>query len=184
MQIIGGTAKGFRLRGPGGGKARPIPGNIKKSLFDILTPYIPGSRCLDLFAGTGAIGIEALSRGAQWVTFVECSPRMIRVISGNLDTTGFDGLAKVIRGDVRRVIASLHRYGESFQIIFMDPPYGHGLASETLDIISANMVLDSDGIIVSRHETGEKMPKASGALELTRQEKYGDNRISFYMLKK
>ncbi|NLB73632.1 MAG: 16S rRNA (guanine(966)-N(2))-methyltransferase RsmD [Firmicutes bacterium] len=184
LRVIGGVAKGRRLTGAGGGRTRPIPDNVKKSLFDILTPYVPDSRCLDLFAGTGAIGIEALSRGAQWVTFVECSPGMAKVIQSNLDATGFASSAKVILGDVRRLVPALCRQHEVFHIIFADPPYGHGLAPVTLDILSAHRLLDSNGIIVTRHESRQEMPEVLEDLELTRQEKYGDTIISFYMFQR
>lgn len=184
LRVIGGIAKGRRLLGAGGGRTRPIPDNVKKSLFDILAPYVPDSRCLDLFAGTGAIGIEALSRGARWVTFVECAPHMIRVILGNLDTTGLASQAGVIQGDVRRLVPALHRQEEVFHIIFVDPPYGHGLAPVTLSILSAHRILDSGGIIVTRHESRQEMPEVLGDLELSRQEKYGDTIISFYMFKR
>ncbi len=180
LRVIGGIAKGRRLLGAGGGRTRPIPDNVKKSLFDILSFCVPNSRCLDLFAGTGAIGIEALSRGAQRVTFVECAPRMIRVILSNLEATGFSSQAGVMQGDVRRLVPALHRQGEMFDIVFVDPPYGHGLAPLTLDILLAHNVLESDGIIVVRHEIRQEMPEDFGDLELARQEKYGDTIISFY----
>jgi 16S rRNA (guanine966-N2)-methyltransferase len=184
LRVIGGTAKGRRLIGAGGGRTRPIPDNVKKSLFDILTPYIPDSKCLDLFAGTGAIGIEALSRGAQSVTFAECSPRMVKVIHSNLDVTGLASCARVIQGDVRRLVPALCRKGEVFHMVFVDPPYGHGLAPVTLEILSANRLLDSDGIIVTRHESRQEMPEEFEDFELTRREKYGDTIISFYMFKR
>ena len=181
MRVIGGTAKGHRLIGPGSGRTRPIPDNIKKSLFDILTPYIFDSNCLDLFAGTGAIGIEALSRGAKQVTFVECSPKMIKIIKNNLDITGLSSLAKVVLGDARRLVPSISRKREVFDIIFLDPPYGHGLAPLTLEALSRYKLLESEGIIVARHEIRQSMPKTYEEFKMTRQEKYGDTVISFYM---
>ncbi len=184
LRVIGGVAKGRRLIGAGGGRTRPIPDNVKKSLFDILTPHLPDSTCLDLFAGTGAIGIEALSRGAEWVTFVECSPAMVRVIRSNLDVTGLASWAKVIQGDVRRLVPALCRQKEMFHIIFVDPPYGHGLAPVTLDTLSSHRLLDSDGIIVTRHESRQEMPEVFEDLELARREKYGDTIVSFYMFKR
>ncbi len=184
LRVIGGIAKGRRLLGAGGGKTRPIPDNVKKSLFDILAPYVPDSRCLDLFAGTGAIGVEALSRGAQWVTFVECASHMVRVIHSNLDVTGLAHQAEVIQGDVRRVVPALYRQEKVFHIVFVDPPYGHGLAPVTLDILSTHKLLASDGTIVARHESRQEMPEVFEDLELTRQEKYGDTLISFYVLKR
>jgi 16S rRNA (guanine966-N2)-methyltransferase len=184
VRVIGGVAKGRRLLGAGRGRTRPIPDNVKKSLFDILTPYIPESRCLDLFAGTGAIGIEALSRGAQWVTFVECEPAMIRVINGNLDVTGFKAQAEVIKGDVRRIIQVLHGKDEVSHIIFVDPPYGHGLVPVVLDILSIYNLLDPGGIVMARHERRQEVPKILGSLELARQERYGDTVASFYTTKR
>ncbi len=181
MRVIGGVAKGRRLVGAGSARTRPISDNVKESLFNILTPYIPNSRCLDLFAGTGAIGIEALSQGAEWTTFVECSPRMIRVIHKNLNLTALASQAEVIQGDVRRVMPFLHRQQEVFHIVFVDPPYEHGLVPVTLDILSTHKLLDQDGIIVARHERRQEMSGVFGDLELTRQERYGDTVVSFYM---
>jgi len=105
---------------------------------------------------------------------------MIRVILSNLEATGFSSQAGVMQGDVRRLVPALHRQGEMFDIVFVDPPYGHGLAPLTLDILLAHNVLESDGIIVVRHEIRQEMPEDFGDLELARQEKYGDTIISFY----
>ncbi|HCD41574.1 MAG TPA: 16S rRNA (guanine(966)-N(2))-methyltransferase RsmD [Bacillota bacterium] len=184
LRVIGGSAKGHRLVGAGSGRTRPIPDNVKKSLFDILSPDIPDSRCLDLFAGTGAIGIEALSRGARRVTFVECSRKMVNVIRTNLDITGLSSSAKVIQGDVRRLVPALYRQGEVFNIVFVDPPYGHGLVPETMEIISTYTLLDSDGIVIARHESRQELPDEFDELKATRREKYGDTIISFYVLQR
>ena len=109
---------------------------------------------------------------------------MIRVIHRNLNVVGLASQAEVIQGDVRRVVPFLHGQGEVFHIVFVDPPYGHGLVPVSLDILSTYKLLHQDGIIVSRHERRQEMSGVFGDLELTRQERYGDTVVSFYMFKR
>ncbi|MEW5866158.1 MAG: 16S rRNA (guanine(966)-N(2))-methyltransferase RsmD [Bacillota bacterium] len=180
MRVIAGSAKGRMLFGARGMKARPITDNVKKSMFDILTPWLTGARCLDLFAGTGAIGIEALSRGAEWAVFIERDPRMVGVIKRNLEVTGFAPRARVLCGDVRWVVRVLARRGEVFDLVFMDPPYGHGLAPVTLGLVCQSKILGENGTIVARHEHKQEMPGSCANVNLVRQEVYGDTVVSFY----
>lgn len=161
-------------------KARPITDRVKKSMFDILAPRLPGARCLDLFAGTGAIGIEALSRGAEWAVFVECDPRMVRVIKRNLEVTDLVTRARVLCGDVRWVVRVLAREGQVFDTAFIDPPYGHGLAPVALGLVCQSKILRGNGIIVARHEHKQEMPGSCANVNLVRQETFGDTVISFY----
>lgn len=180
MRVIAGSAKGRQLFVARGMKARPITDHVKKSMFDILAPRLPGARCLDLFAGTGAIGIEALSRGAEWAVFVECNPRMVGVIKRNLEVTGFTAHARVLCGDVRWMVRVLARRGEVFDLVFMDPPYGHGLALVALGLVCQSKILGENGIIVARHEHKQEMPGSCANVNLVRQETFGDTIVSFY----
>lgn len=153
---------------------------VKKSVFDILAPRIAGARCLDLFAGTGSVGIEALSRGAAFVVFVECDTRMVAVIRRNLEETSLAAPARVIHADVRWAIRVLAGKEEPFDIVFLDPPYGHGLAPVALDLVVKHGIVKRDGIVVARHERRQEMPYLGANLRLVRQERFGDTVVSFY----
>ncbi|MGB9825598.1 MAG: 16S rRNA (guanine(966)-N(2))-methyltransferase RsmD, partial [Desulfofundulus sp.] len=121
MRVIAGIAKKSRLKIPRGWKGRPTADRVKESLFNILSPLIPGSCFLDLYAGTGNVGIEALSRGAQRVVFVEQDKKAVRVIRDNLVHVGFSERAELLAQDVFLALRQLG--GQSFDVIFLDPPY-------------------------------------------------------------
>jgi 16S rRNA (guanine966-N2)-methyltransferase len=125
MRVTGGEARGARLRTLPGGDTRPTTDMARKSVFDILGPTVSGARVLDLFAGTGALGIEALSRGASEAVFVENSREACSVIHANLSSTGLSGRGVVRRADAARWLA--RRAGEPFDLAFLDPPYSRGL---------------------------------------------------------
>lgn len=180
MRVIAGKAKGKRLFGAPGMRARPITDRVKRSVFDILAPRIAGARCLDLFAGTGALGIEALSRGAALAVFVECDARMVAVIRRNLEETSLAGLARVMHADVRWAVRVLAGKEEPFDIVFLDPPYGHGLAPVALELVARHGIVKEDGIIVARHERRQEMPCLGANVTLVRQERFGDTVVSFY----
>ena len=137
MRVIAGKARSMPLRTVKGMDVRPTTDRTKETLFNILMPYIPGCRFLDLYAGSGSIGIEALSRGASSAVFVE---------KENLEFTKLTEGATLIRGDVNSVLGRLG--SEKFDVIFMDPPFNHGLEKETLGILSGLDILEEDGLIV------------------------------------
>ncbi|MCR4401917.1 MAG: 16S rRNA (guanine(966)-N(2))-methyltransferase RsmD [Firmicutes bacterium] len=180
MRVIAGKARGKRLLGAPGMRTRPMTDSVKKSIFDILAPSVTGARCLDLFAGTGSVGIEALSRGAAFVVFVECDRRMVGVIRRNLEETCLAGPARVIHADVRWAVRVLAGREEPFDIVFLDPPYGHGLAPMTLELIAKHGVVKQDGVVVARHERRQEMPYLCANVKLVRQERFGDTLVSFY----
>jgi len=124
MRIVGGSARGRRLLAPRDSTVRPTSDRVREALFNILGARVDGVRVLDLFAGTGALGIEALSRGAAHCAFVESSPAALRLIAGNLEDAGLAGRATVLRGNVFRQRTRLRRAGAAFDIVFADPPYG------------------------------------------------------------
>ena len=188
MHIIAGSARGRRLfMTPTDIMVRPISSRIRQSLFDILKPLVTGSYFLDLFAGTGAVGLEALSRGAQKAVFVERDARCIKVIERNLAHLAFADRGTVLKGNaVNALTWVLHRTSlEAFDLIFMGPPYRDErnnplfFARQTLEQVSAGGLLSGHGWAIAQHHQKEE-PGAVAGLEMFRREKYGDSRVSFY----
>ncbi len=154
MRVIAGTARSMPLRTVKGMDVRPTTDRTKETLFNIIQPWIPGGRFLDLYAGSGSIGIEALSRGASEVIFVEKARASQELILENLEFTHLEKNAKLLRGDVQAVVPRLVG-GEPFDVIFMDPPFEHGLEKETLGILSGAMdLIAEDGIVVVEARPG------------------------------
>lgn len=138
---------------------------------------------LDLFAGTGSLGIEALSRGARSAVFVDRSPECFTVIKENLAHTKLASRASVMTGDALIIINRLIKEGRKFDIIFLDPPYNKNFLTETLNIIAVNDILNDDGIIIAERDVDDEIPEEVGQLKLVRNQKYGDTVLSFYVLK-
>ena len=187
MRIIAGTAKGRTLISvPKHLPVKPISDRIKQSLFDIIRPRITASRFLDLFAGTGAVGLEALSRGAQLAVFVERDQACLKAISRNLDKFGFCERAKVLRADITDGLDWLRHYAgdEGFDLIFMGPPYRDAknnmlsLTGPVLRHIAQAGLLAEDGRIIAQHHITEEVEAPQG-YELFRSEKYGDSLVDF-----
>lgn len=152
MRVISGTARGTRLRPVKGMLTRPTADRIKENLFNMLAPDIGGCKFLDIFSGTGAIGIEALSRGAELAVFVDSAAAAAEVIRFNLNATGLAARAKLLRADFRTALPKLKADG--FDIIFMDPPYRTSLAGDACGIIMDHGLLNADGYIVAELESG------------------------------
>ncbi|NOZ26641.1 MAG: 16S rRNA (guanine(966)-N(2))-methyltransferase RsmD [Chloroflexi bacterium] len=179
MRVIAGRAKGRRLRSVPGSGTRPITDRVKESLFDILGGDIEGCRFLDLFGGTGAVGIEALSRGAAHCTFVERDGRAVRTIRENLRDTGLAAGAEVIRGDA---FAYLRRPGlEPFDIIYVAPPQYRGMWRQALEEIDAHPdVLAPDGLVIVQIHPREAEDVPLRHLELDDERRYGSTLLRFY----
>jgi len=175
MRVIAGTLKGRRLKAPTWDGLRPTSDKLRETLFNILAPWIAGARVLDGYAGTGAIGIEALSRGAAHVTFVERDRRAQALIADNLAHCGVaDGYA-MIRAGVSRALVDLQ--GASFDIMVFDPPY----AEEPDSILtSAAERLAGGGVLVLEHARRRPAPPIAGPLVRTRDVTAGDSELSFY----
>jgi 16S rRNA (guanine966-N2)-methyltransferase len=180
MRIIGGAAKGRRLLAPKGQTVRPTADRVKESLFNILPRDLTGAKVLDLFAGTGNLSIEALSRGADHAVLVDVSDRSTALIKENLRRLRFEGRAEVWSAAVARALRSLARRGESFDYIFLDPPYDQNLAGRTLDIIGASNLLHDSGTVIVEHSAREAVKPLYGSLQLHDQRRYGDTLLSFY----
>jgi 16S rRNA (guanine966-N2)-methyltransferase len=180
MRVIGGGAKGRRLLAPKGQAVRPTADRVKESLFNILPRDFSGKKMLDLFAGTGNLSIEALSRGADRALLVDISERSVAAIKANLQRLGFAERSEVWLAPVARSLRSLARRNETFDYVFLDPPYDQRLAERTLDIIAQCNVLRESGTLVVEHSRRETVKPAYGSLRLHDQRRYGDTLLSFY----
>lgn len=175
LRITGGTHRGRRLKVPPGLGVRPTSDRVKQALFNILGPQVVGARVLDLFAGSGALGLEALSRGAGLCLFVENHPRALAALRENLAALGMDSEGRVLDLDVRRALPALKREGP-FDLVLADPPYEKGLVAAALSAAAA--VLVPGGILVVEHSPGEPPGEVEG-LRLYDQRGYGQTRLSY-----
>jgi 16S rRNA (guanine(966)-N(2))-methyltransferase RsmD len=180
MRVIGGAAKGRRLSVPKGRAVRPTAARVKESLFNILPRDFSGMKVLDLYAGTGNLSIEALSRGADHALLVDASARSALTIKENLRRLGFAAQSAVWVAPVARSLRSLARRNESFDFIFLDPPYEQGLAGRSLEIIARCRLLRETGTLIAEHSAREKLKPAYDSLRLHDQRRYGDTLLSFY----
>lgn len=180
MRVIGGAAKGRRLSVPKGQAVRPTAARVKESLFNILPRDFSGKRVLDLFAGTGNLGIEALSRGADHALLVDASARSASAIRVNLRRSGFAAHSAVWVAPVARSLRVLARRKECFDFIFLDPPYEKGLAGRALEIIAECQLLRSTGTLIVEHSARESIKSRYDSLQLRDQRRYGDTLLSFY----
>lgn len=180
MRVITGIAKGRRLKAPKGMDTRPTADRAKEALFNIIGTRVIDANFLDLFAGTGAIGIEALSRGAGRTVFVERSPKAVKVISENLELTRLIDNTEILVLESDKAIDKLASRGEKFDIIFVDPPYRKGLERASLEKISQSTLLSTGGLVITESSKLDIPPEQVGRFLLKRQGKYGDTVLSFY----
>jgi len=179
MRVISGSCKGRRLVTPKQGLLRPTSDRVKESMFNILGKEVEGKVVLDLFAGTGNLGIEALSRGARRVTFVEKSVEAFKLIKKNLLACKMEDRSEILLKDVGQAIYILKGKGESFDLILIDPPYEKGLIRETLKKLEIEKIYHDDSILVIEHDRRESLPDISETWNLIRQRRIGDTVISF-----
>ncbi|MGF1506703.1 MAG: 16S rRNA (guanine(966)-N(2))-methyltransferase RsmD [Chloroflexi bacterium] len=179
MRVISGKAKGRRLKMVPGDSTRPILDRIKENLFNILGPWVSGTRWLDLFAGTGQVGIEALSRGAEHVLFTEIDRQAIDVINHNLELTGLQAGAEVRREDAFRMLA--REPDEGFEVIFIAPPQYKGLWKKALEAIDAQPEwVYPDGLVIVQIDPKEWEEVSLDHLELFDERRYGKTLLLFY----
>jgi len=176
MRVIGGSLKGRRLKPPTWDGLRPTSDKLRETLFNILAPRIVGARVLDGYAGTGAIGIEAISRGASLVTFVESDRRAQALIAGNLAHCGISDGYAIIRATVSRALAELG--AQSLDIILLDPPYDDNQVDSVISAAAA--VLAPGGVLVLEHARRRERAAVAGPLVRVRQVDSGDSTLSFY----
>ncbi len=176
MRVTGGTAKGRRLRAPTGSDVRPTADKVRQALFNILRDRVPGAAFLDLFAGTGGIGIEALSRGAATTVFVDSSRPALQAITRNLAETVLANRAQVLAMDVT---AFLQKRSGPYDIVFIDPPYAME-PEPVLRRIGEAGIVKQDGVVVVEHFRKRPVPEQAGGLERFREVRYGDTVLAFY----
>lgn len=177
MRVISGTARGITLKTPEGMQTRPTADRVKEAMFSIIHFDIPGAKVLDLFGGTGQLGIEALSRGACGATFVDHSEAACRLIRENLRRTKFEAAGKVIRGDY---LEYLSRCREQYDIILLDPPYAEVFLENALKRITEIDILRSGGIIVAERPVGKELPWDFEGFTRSRDYKYGQILLTLY----
>jgi len=181
MRIIGGEAKGRRIKTCKGIRTRPTADRVKETIFNLIGKSISGVRVLDLFAGSGSLGLEALSRGASQALFLDSSRPATSVVEENLAALGFEERAEVVRGDVFRLIPWLARRDRRFGIVFVDPPYDRGFAQKTVRLLNRFPILEEHGMVVVEHSKREAM--RPGTFLTHRKRAFGDTIVTILVLR-
>lgn len=181
MRVIAGEKKGHALTAVPGRQTRPTSDKVKESIFNMIGPYFSGGCALDLFAGTGGLGIEALSRGVAHVVFVDQSRQAVETTIRNLTRTRLRERADVYRNDAIRALQILTGKRKRFDYIFLDPPYAHKTLASLLSVISDFHLLCHDGLVICEHSTDETI-ESGHRWRLVRAQAYGDTSIGIYAL--
>jgi 16S rRNA (guanine(966)-N(2))-methyltransferase RsmD len=168
------------LRTVEGLAVRPISDRLRETLFNILSPRITKSRFLDICAGSGAVGVEAISRGARHSTFIDNSRRAYSVIKANLHTLGIESEAAVINRDAVAALKHLAEEGRQFDIVFFDPPYASGLYGQVMRALDEQPLLAVDGIVVAEHRAKTPPSDRYGRLRMYREVRQGESALAFY----
>ena len=179
LRIIGGELKGKKLYSVRGKTIRPTADRLRESIFNILSDCILDAVVLDLFAGTGALGIEALSRGAASVVFIDNSREALSVIKRNLESCGIDNRSHIINWNIQKNLKCLKSIRSDFNLVFMDPPYNRNLVQPTFFNLAQSKSLDNGACIVVEHAFREPLSADVLAFELTDQRRYGETLVSF-----
>ena len=180
MKILTGALRGQTLSFTPNVRLRPTADKVRKAIFDALRGALEGAQVLDLFSGTGALGIEALSAGAKAVTFVEIDRRQSSRILENLRRLKLLDRSRVMTADALKAVRDFSRRGLSFDFIFMDPPYGRGLDRKLMDALSESPAVNEGGIVVLECRRNEDAPGEKGRLKMIRSKVYGDARVVIY----
>jgi 16S rRNA (guanine966-N2)-methyltransferase len=179
MRIIAGEFRGRRLAAVKG-RIRPTSDRVREAIFNILGPAVLEASVLDLFAGTGALTLEALSRGAREAVLVEDQEAALGVLRRNLVALGLEDRVRVMPMPVQGALRKLAARGEQFTLVFLDPPYGRGLAQETLATLQGSGLLFPEAKVVAEHSHRETLPEQVGRLKLSQGRRYGDTQVTFY----
>lgn len=180
MRVISGTAKGRSLKAVPGMNTRPTTDKVKEAIFSMIGPYFDGGHVLDLFAGTGGLSIEALSRGMDRAVLTDIEKKSIDTIKHNLEVTGLSGQAEVYRNEAARALKVLHKREARFDLVFLDPPYRLKVIKDLIEQLDHNSMLNPDATIVIEHDAEDTYSDPIGRLEWVRRAEYGDTAVTIY----
>lgn len=182
MRIIGGEKKGFVLKSPRGAATRPTLARVRESLFGILASDVPGACVLDLFAGAGCLGLEALSRGARECLFVEKSPIALRVLAANVQKLGYEDRTRLVKADALRWLEMQKTSGwPKFSLVLADPPYDTGQSSACLAAIAIHLPMEPNATVAIQTSPREELAEETARLRRYRIADYGDTVVHFYV---
>jgi 16S rRNA (guanine966-N2)-methyltransferase len=180
MRVISGSAKGRSLKAVPGTSTRPTTDKVKEAIFSMIGPYFDGGQVLDLFAGTGGLGIEALSRGMQKAVFIDIEKKSIDTIQHNLQTAGLKDQAEVFRTDAARALKALAKRDQRFELVFLDPPYKMKVIAELISTMDEQKLLEDQAVVVVEHDANDVLLEAIGGFEQQRRAEYGDTAVTIY----
>lgn len=179
MRIITGRAKGIRLNPPKNYDIRPMADRVKGSVFNIIGTLMEGAEVVDLFAGTGNVGLECWSRGAAAVTFIDMSKEALRLVRSNIAKCHAEADCTVIKGNTIQVVESLSKAGKRYDFAFCDPPYNKGLVQAVVAVLAKNPFIKPGGYMVVEHSAHDPLPDFPEGYELVRNKIYGETIIDF-----
>ncbi len=177
LRIFSGTLKGTSLLSLKGDSVRPTSGRVREAIFNILYHRVLSAMVLDLFAGSGALGIEALSRGAQFAVFVDADPSAVTTLQKNILRCKVQDRSRVFHWDIDRNLHCLAGFADTFNLVFMDPPYNHGIVIPALQNLNESGVLQKGAVVVVEH--GIKEPMQISGFSISEKRKYGKTLVSF-----
>ncbi|MDQ7788170.1 MAG: 16S rRNA (guanine(966)-N(2))-methyltransferase RsmD [Thermodesulfovibrionales bacterium] len=187
MRISGGVAKGRRTATEklSGGKVpgerlRPTSSKVREALFDIIRNRLESAHFVDLYAGSGTVGLEALSRGAEHVVFVEPDKLRTEMIQKNIESLGFSGNASISRTDAEKFLKKAELDSSGYDILFLDPPYRSEEIEKVFPLIESTKILNDDGLVIIEHFFKKTLPRIAGRLILSKQYRYGDTMLTLY----
>jgi 16S rRNA (guanine966-N2)-methyltransferase len=179
MRVIGGELRGRRIASVPGRETRPSADRLREAVFNILSGHVAAARVLDLFAGTGALGIEALSRGASQAIFIDSARHALAVIAGNLQRLGLDSRARVVRADLRQRLPPLAAAAAPYDLVFMDPPYARQLIQPALGHLRSSGCLGPQARIIVEHSPAEELADEAPWYRRVDRRRYGNSLVSF-----
>ena len=184
LRVIGGSFKGRKLLSIKGGATRPTSDRLRETIFNILSSRVQGSVVLDLFSGTGALGIEAISRGAGFAVFIDNHKDSQTVVAKNIKACAIENKTRIIRWDITKNLNCVQSPRCGFRLVFMDPPYNQNMIAPTLTNLHQSGSLSRGGCIVIEHAVSESLPKNLERFKVDSQKKYGKTLVSFlsYMI--
>jgi 16S rRNA (guanine966-N2)-methyltransferase len=180
MRVVAGSKKGHRLQAVPGKETRPTVDKVKESIFNMIGPYFDGGLVLDLYAGTGGLGIEALSRGAERCIFIDANRKAIQVIFQNLEMTHLREQAEVYRNDADRALKVLMKRELAFDIVLLDPPYAEQKIESQIAIMQDHGLLAPKAVIVAEHDAGDELPEQIGSVTKIKEVTYGQTTVTIY----